>query len=83
MMTKMKYNKAEIRDFKCRLCGTTWLKYIENKNPCSNSFLDDGGHNLDFGKPIRVDPQGSKANTSDGKCMKERSYSSDLFSFYI
>lgn len=63
----MKYNKAEIRDFKCRLCVTRWLEYIENKNPCSNSFLEDGRHNFDFGKPIRVDPQGSEANKSDGK----------------
>ncbi len=26
---KLKQNKAEVCDFKCRSCGTTWLKYIE------------------------------------------------------
>jgi hypothetical protein len=63
----MKHNKAEIRDLKCRLCGTTWLKYIQNKSPCRNSFLEDGRHNFDLGKPIRVDPQETEASMSDDK----------------
>ena len=49
----MKYNERRIRDFKCRFGGEN----IENKNPCSNSSLEDGRHNFDFGKPIRLDVQ--------------------------
>ena len=64
----MKYNdKEEIRDFKCRLCGTTWVKYIENMHPCGSSFLQNGRHNFDFGKPVRVDSHGREVSTSDDK----------------
>ena len=60
----MKYNERGIRDLKCRLCATRWLKYTENKNLCSNSSLDDVRHNFDFGKPIRVDVQESESSGS-------------------
>jgi hypothetical protein len=63
----MKYNKMETRDFKCRLCGTTWLKFIENKKQCPNSILQDGRHNFDFGKPINVNSQGKQLNPSDNE----------------
>ena len=63
----MIFNKAEARDFKCRSCGTTWSKYIENKKRCRNSVLKDGRHNFDFGKPIRVDSQEREASMTDDK----------------
>ena len=47
----MKYNERGIRELKCRFYGEN----IENKNPCSNSSLDDVRHYFDFGKPIWVD----------------------------
>ena len=56
----MKYNESWIRDLKGHFCG----EYIENKNPCSNSILDDVRHNFDFGKPIRVDVQDSESSGS-------------------
>ena len=56
----MKYNERGIRDFKCRFCGEN----IENKNPCSNSSLDDVRHNFDFGKPIMVNVQDSESSGS-------------------
>jgi len=56
----MKYNQRGINDFKCRFCG----ERIENKNPCSNSSLDDGRHNFNFGKPIMVDVQNSESSWS-------------------
>ena len=56
----MKYNERGTRDFKCRFGGEN----IENKNPCSNSILDDVRHNFDFGKPIRVDVQDSESSGS-------------------
>ena len=56
----MKYNERGTRDFKCRFGGEN----IENKNPCSNSILDDVRHNFDFGKPIRIDVQDSESSGS-------------------
>jgi hypothetical protein len=56
----MKYNQRGISDFKCRFCG----ERIENKNPCSNSSLDDVRHNFNFGKPIMVDVQHSESSGS-------------------
>jgi len=56
----MKYNQRGISDFKCRFCG----ERIENKNPCSNSSLDDVRHNFNFGKPIMVDDQDSESSGS-------------------
>jgi hypothetical protein len=53
----MKYNERGIRDFKCSFGGEN----IENKNPCSNSFLDDVRHNFEFEKPSRVDVQDSES----------------------
>ena len=53
-MKRIEVYKAEVRDFKCRYCGATWLKYIENKQQCSNSTLQDGRHNFDFGTPINL-----------------------------
>ena len=64
----MKYNERGIRDFKCRFSGEN----IENRNPCSNSSLDDARHNFAFGKPIRVDVQDSESNSF--KSLKVRSY---------
>ena len=46
----------ETHDFKCRLCGTKWLNYVENNTPCPNLSQEDGRHNFDFSKPIKVDP---------------------------
>ena len=57
------YDKVEIRDFKCSFCGTKWLKYIENKNPCRNSLLEDVRHNFDFGNPIKIEPQEKQTST--------------------
>ena len=71
----MKYNERGIRGFKCRFGGEN----IENKNPCSNSSLDDVRHNFDFGKPIRVDVQDSES--SSFKYLRIRSYFNDLCSF--
>ena len=56
----MKYNERGIRDFKFRFSGEN----IENKNPCSNSSLDDVRHNFDFGKPIMVNVQDSESSGS-------------------
>ena len=56
----MKYNERGIGDFKCRIYGEN----IENKNPCSNSSLDDVRHNFAFGKPIRVDVEDSESSGS-------------------
>jgi hypothetical protein len=56
----MKYNQRGISDFKCRFCG----ERIENKNPCSNSSLDDVRHYFDFGKPIMIDVQDSESSGS-------------------
>jgi hypothetical protein len=67
----MKYFKEEVRDFKCRLCGANWLNYIENKNPCNNSDLEDGRHNFDFGKPIRKDSEGSHSGKTAEKVHRE------------
>jgi len=72
----MKYNERGIRDFKFRFGGEN----IENKNPCSDSSLDDVRHNFDFGKPIRVDVQDSESSSL--KYLKVRSYFNDLCSFY-
>lgn len=63
----MKYNKVEIPDFECSLCASSWLKYFVNKNPCGYSFLGDGRHNFDFGRPINVDSQESEACRSGDK----------------
>jgi hypothetical protein len=46
----------ETHDFKCRLCGTKWLNYVENNTPCPSLSQEDGRHNFDFSKPIKVDP---------------------------
>ena len=56
----MKYNERGISDFNCRFCGES----IENKNPCSNSSLDNVRHYFDFGKPIRVDVRDSESSGS-------------------
>ncbi len=61
----MKQNKAEVCDFKCRSCGTTWLNYIENKKLCNNSIVHDGIHNFDFGTPIRLNVQEADDSKSD------------------
>jgi hypothetical protein len=74
----MKYNERGIRDFKCRFCGEN----IENKNPCSNSYLDDVRHNFDFRKSIRVDVQDSESSGSVIQVLRVSSYFNDLCSFY-
>jgi hypothetical protein len=56
----MKYNERGIRDFKCRFSGEN----IENRNPCSNSSLEDLRLNFTFGEPIRVDVQDSESSGS-------------------
>ena len=56
----MKYNERGTRDIKCRFN----VENIENKNPCSDSSLDDLRHNFDFGKPIRIDVQDSQSSGS-------------------
>ena len=64
----MKYNERRIRDFKCRFGGGN----IENKNPCSDSPLDDVRHNFDFRKLIMVNDRDSES--SSFKSLKVRSY---------
>ena len=68
----MNYTERGIRDFKCRFGGEN----IENKNPRSNSSLDDVRHNFGFGKPIRVDVQDNES--SSFKYLKVRSYFNNL-----
>ena len=52
----MRYSSGEARDFKCKLCGMKWLSYIENNDPCGIVSEDqDGSHNFDFSKPIKID----------------------------
>jgi hypothetical protein len=53
----------ETHDFTCRLCATRWLAYTENNIACSSSFQDDGRHNFDFGKPIKIEPQEKQTST--------------------
>jgi hypothetical protein len=63
----MRYSVGETRDFKCKLCGMKWLSYIENNDPCGNVSEDqDGTHNFDFSKPIKIDTdeKGSMPSTS-------------------
>jgi hypothetical protein len=67
----MKYIKEEARDFKCRSCGANWLNYIEDRKPCNNSDLEDGGHNFDFGKPIRKDSGESESGRPAEKVHRE------------
>ena len=52
MMTRIQVHNKEVRDFKCRYCAITWLKYIESKQPCINPNSQNGIHNFDFGTPI-------------------------------
>ena len=59
----MKYANTETHDFKCRHCKSTWLKYVENNNPCNNSILGNGRHDFDFAKPIRMDKKESQIST--------------------
>ena len=68
-MRKLRYNniKPEIRDFRCRLCGAMWLDYIENTHACGSAFLQDGRHNFDFGKPIRINSNEKEISTSEDK----------------
>lgn len=52
----MRYSVGETRDFECKLCGMKWLSYIENNEPCGNVSEDqDGSHNFDFSKPVKID----------------------------
>ncbi len=59
----MKYTKIEVHDFKCRVCGTKWSSYIENNNRCPNVSQEDGRHNFDFGKPIKINPSNKQPGT--------------------
>ncbi len=63
----MRYKAMETYDFKCRLCGTRWLRYTENNLMCSNSLHGDERHNFDFCKPIKVEPQENIINTPEVK----------------
>ena len=69
----MRYSVGETRDFKCKLCGMKWLSYIENNDPCGNVSEDqDGTHNFDFSKPIKIDTDekdsipSTSTNTDEG-----------------
>ena len=55
----------ETHDFKCRLCGTKWLNYVENNTPCPSPSQEDGRHNFDFSKPIKVDPPEKQSGTPE------------------
>jgi hypothetical protein len=58
----MRYSIGETRDFKCKSCGMNWLHYVENNDPCvSPSMNQDGCHDFDFGKPIKVEPADNDA----------------------
>ncbi|MGA9928574.1 MAG: hypothetical protein WBP96_08190 [Nitrososphaeraceae archaeon] len=61
----MRYNIMETHDFKCRLCGTKWLNYVENNTPCPSLSQEDGRHNFDFSKPIKVDPLEKQSGTPE------------------
>jgi hypothetical protein len=68
----MRYSVGETRDFKCRSCGMKWLSYIENNSPCPNVSEDeDGSHNFDFSKPIKVDPEEKDSSTTSTKPEEE------------
>ena len=67
----MRYSILETHDFKCRLCDTNWLSYIENNSPCPNPSQDDGRHNFDFGKPIRKDSEGGHSDKTAEKVHRE------------
>jgi hypothetical protein len=50
-----------------------WLSYIENNDPCGNVSEDqDGTHNFDFSKPIKIDTDekdsipSTSTNTDEG-----------------
>jgi hypothetical protein len=61
----MRYIAGEARDFKCKLCGMKWLSYIENNDPCGIVSEDqDGSHNFDFSKPIKIDSDDKDSTTS-------------------
>jgi len=64
-MTRFGVHNREVRDFKCRFCGMTWLKYIENKQICSKSITQNGLHNFDFGTPIARDANKSGEEIPD------------------
>ena len=55
----------ETHDFKCRLCDTKWLNYVENNTPCPSLSQEDGRHNFDFSKPIKVEPQENVISTPE------------------
>jgi hypothetical protein len=55
----------ETHDFKCRLCSTKWLNYVENNTPCPSPSQEDGRHNFDFSKPIKVDPLEKQTGTPE------------------
>jgi hypothetical protein len=63
----MRYSILETHDFKCRLCDTNWLSYIENNSPCPNPSQDDGRHNFDFGKPIRIEAKESQVSSPEAQ----------------
>ena len=57
----------ETHDFKCHLCASRWLKYIENNIPCTGSLHEDKRHDFDFSKPIKVEPQVNLIGTPEVK----------------
>ena len=62
----MRYSIGETRDFKCKTCGKNWLSYIENNDPCPSPSVDqDGCHNFDFGKPIKLDSASNDSTSRD------------------
>ena len=44
-----------------------WLEYIENTHACRSAFLQDGRHNFDFGKPIRINSHEEEISTGEDK----------------
>ena len=65
----------ETHDFKFRLCGTKWLNYVENNTPCPSLSQEDGRHNFDFSKPIKVDPL--EKQTASQRCKRANNLSTN------
>ena len=44
-----------------------WIEYIESTHACRSASLQDGRHNFDFGKPIRINSHEKASSTSEDK----------------
>jgi len=44
-----------------------WLDYIKKTDACGSAYLQDGRHNFDFGRPIRINSHEEEIHTSEDK----------------